>query len=81
MDRQEIEQKVISITADLFHKSEDEINLETDFVQDLRAKSIDTIGLIAALEGEFDLQIPPADVKKNNTVGKAVDWLDQKLNK
>jgi acyl carrier protein len=81
MDKQTIKEKVISITADLFHKDKDEISTETDFVQDLHAKSIDIIGLIAALEGEFQVSIPPGDVKKNNTVGKAVDWLDQKLNK
>lgn len=81
MDKNEIQEKVIDITADLFHKEKSEISLETDFVQDLRAKSIDIIGLIAALEGEFQVSIPPGDVKNNNTVGKAVDWLDQKLNK
>jgi acyl carrier protein len=81
MDKQEIQEKVIAITADLFHKDKDEITPETDFVQDLHAKSIDIIGLIAALEGEFQVNIPPGDVKKNNTVGKAMSWLDQKLNK
>jgi acyl carrier protein len=80
MDKKEIENKVIEITADLFHKDKKEIKRETDFVQDLHAKSIDVIGLIAALEGEFQLHIPPSDVKKNNTVGKSIDWLDQKLN-
>lgn len=81
MDKQEIQEKVITLTADLFHQDKDKITPETDFVQDLHAKSIDIIGLIAALEGEFQVSIPPGDVKKNNTVGKAVDWLNQKLNK
>lgn len=80
MDRKKIEEKVISITADLFHKDKEEITPQTDFVQDLHAKSIDIIGLIAGLEGEFNVSIPPSDVRKNNTVEKAVNWLEKKLN-
>jgi len=79
MNEKEIEEKVINIVASVFRKKPSEINKSTDFVKDLHAKSIDIIALLAALEGEFNIHIPSSEVRENNTVGKAIEYMKKRL--
>lgn len=51
------------------------INMETSFMDDLSADSLDLVELIMALEEEFDLEIPEADAEKIIVVGDVVDYI------
>ena len=68
-------EKVREIVAEQLGISEDEIKLETNFVDDLGADSLDIVELIMALEEEFDMEIPDADAEKVVTVGDVVDYI------
>jgi acyl carrier protein len=77
----DVEQRTITIVADIFNKEPSEIDRETAFVADLNAKSLDIIALLAALEGEFGFPISASDVRQNKTVGEAADWIEDQLEK
>ncbi|MCK5710885.1 MAG: acyl carrier protein, partial [Deltaproteobacteria bacterium] len=54
---QEILSKVREMVASQLGKSEDEITLESSFIEDLGADSLDLVELIMSMEDEFGLEI------------------------
>jgi acyl carrier protein len=70
-----LEQKVREIIAEQLGISEDEINKESTFLDDLGADSLDIVELLMALEEEFSLEIPDEDAEKMHTVGDVVLYL------
>lgn len=74
-----VEQRVTNTVADVFNEEPAAIDRNTEFSGDLDAKSMDIIALVAALEAEFGFAIPAADVRQNETVGAAIDWIEQEL--
>ncbi len=54
----------------------DTITMETTFIEDLGADSLDIVELIMALEEEFDLEIPEAEAEKVSTVGDVVEYIN-----
>jgi acyl carrier protein len=53
----------------------DTITMETTFIDDLSADSLDIVELIMALEEEFDMEIPEAEAEKIVTVGDVVEYI------
>ena len=53
----------------------DTITMETTFIDDLGADSLDIVELIMALEEEFDMEIPEAEAEKITSVGDAVEYI------
>lgn len=51
------------------------ITMETTFIDDLGADSLDIVELIMALEDEFDMEIPEAEAEKISSVGDAVEYI------
>ena len=51
------------------------ITMDTTFIDDLGADSLDIVELIMALEEEFDVEIPEADAEKISTVGDVVEYI------
>lgn len=51
------------------------ITMETTFIEDLGADSLDIVELIMALEEEFDLEIPESEAEKISSVGEAVEYI------
>lgn len=78
-DQAPVEEKVIELIADVFGRNKADLKNETRFVQDLRAKSVKIIELIALLEDEFGITIPFAEARKNQTIGDAVTYCERKL--
>jgi len=72
-----LEEKVKKIVGEIFKKDIKEINENTRFVADLKATSIDTIALLAVLEGE----IPAGEVFGEKTVGDLINYLKSNLEK
>lgn len=55
---------------------EDEsIKLDTSFIDDLGADSLDIVELIMALEEAFDMQIPDSEAEKIATVNDVVEYI------
>ena len=53
----------------------DTITMETTFIDDLGADSLDIVELIMALEEEFDMEIPESEAEKITSVGDAVEYI------
>ena len=48
-------------------------------MNDLDADSLDTVEIVMRLEEEFDQEIPDEAAEKLDTVGKAIDYIKDKL--
>ena len=71
-----IEERVRKIVCEQLGKSDEEVNNDSSFVDDLGADSLDTVELVMALEEEFDLEIADEDAEKISTVNEAVDYIN-----
>ena len=65
----------------MFGVSTKKLTPKTSFVDDLHAKSMDIVELLAALEMEFGFRIPQRDVRQNKTLKEAIDYLCKKTKK
>ena len=52
---------------------------EASFANDLKADSLDVVELVMALEEEFDIEIPDDAAEQIDTVGKAVEYISEKV--
>ena len=68
-------EKIRGIIAEKLGIDEEEITMESAFIEDLNADSLDIVELIMALEEEFDLQIPDSEAEKIMTVGDVVEYI------
>ncbi|NLL06182.1 MAG: acyl carrier protein [Clostridiaceae bacterium] len=68
-------EKIKKIIVEQLGVEEDEITMESSFIDDLGADSLDIVELIMALEEEFDLEIPDSEAEKVSTVGDIVDYI------
>ena len=58
----------------------EEITMETTFVDDLGADSLDVFQIIMGIEEEFDIEIPTEAAEKIVTVGDAVEQIRNACN-
>ena len=72
---EEIKAKVIQIISEQLGKDDSEIKMNSHFIEDLDADSLDTVELVMALEEEFDIDIPDEAAEKITTVESAVDFI------
>jgi acyl carrier protein len=77
--RDEILEKVREIVGEQMGVDKGEINMETSFVNDLNADSLDTVELVMELEDEFDMSIPDEEAEKLQTVGAAVEFIEKHI--
>ena len=72
-----VEERVKKIIVEQLGVNADEVNLESAFVEDLGADSLDTVELVMAFEEEFDIEIPDEDAEKITTVGDAIQYIKE----
>lgn len=72
-----IEDKVKKIVCDQMGTTPDKISLETSFINDLGADSLDTVELVMAFEEEFGVEIPDDAAERILTVKDAVSFLEE----
>ena len=68
-------EKIREIIADKLSINEDEITMDSAFLEDLNADSLDIVELIMALEDELDMEIPDEDAENFVTVGDVVKFV------
>ena len=78
MSEQSTFEKVKAITVEQLSVAPDDVKMESTFIDDLGADSLDIVQLIMAFEEEFNTEIPDEVAEKIRTVKDAVDLLDKK---
>ena len=71
-----IEERVRKIVCEQLGKSDEDVNNDSSFVDDLGADSLDTVELVMALEEEFDLEIADEEAEQISTVQEAVNYIN-----
>lgn len=72
-------EKVKKIIIEVLNVDEEDITMETTFIDDLGADSLDVFQIIMGLEEEFDIEIPNEEAEKIVTVGDAVEQIKNKI--
>lgn len=71
----DIQKKVISIIVDQLGVKKDIIKLESSFINDLGADSMDIVELIMAFEDDFSITIPDQEENNIKTVQDAINFI------
>jgi acyl carrier protein len=74
-----VEDRIKKIIAEQLGVEEEDVVPEASFVDDLGADSLDTVELVMAFEEEFDIEIPDEDAEKILTVGRAIEYIKEKI--
>ncbi|MDA2911383.1 acyl carrier protein [Nitrospiraceae bacterium AH_259_D15_M11_P09] len=74
-----VEERIKKIITENLGVEEDDVVPEASFVEDLGADSLDTVELVMAFEEAFDIEIPDEDAEKILTVGRAIEYIKEKM--
>ncbi|HHV39578.1 MAG TPA: acyl carrier protein [Tepidimicrobium sp.] len=74
-----IYEQIRTMISEQFDIDRKELTMETSFRDDLNADSLDLVELIMALEDEFDLEVGDDEVEEIETIGDAVNYIDDIL--
>ena len=73
-------EKLQSIIGEVLNLEPEEITMDSTFVDDLGADSLDLFQIIMGIEEEFDIEIPSEEAEKIISVGDAVEQIKNALN-
>ena len=73
-------EKLRDIIVDVLNANENDITMETKFVDDLGADSLDVFQIIMGIEEAFEIEIENEDAEKIVTVGDAVEQIKNAVN-
>ena len=73
-------EKLQKIISEVLNVDADEITMETTFIDDLGADSLDVFQIIMGVEEEFEIEIPNEEAEKIVTVGDAVEQIKNAIN-
>ena len=73
-------EKLKNIICEVLSVDADDIDMDTAFVDDLGADSLDIFQIIMGIEEEFDIEIANEEAEKIRTVGDAVEKIKNALN-
>ncbi|CAA6816730.1 MAG: Acyl carrier protein [uncultured Sulfurovum sp.] len=68
--------EVKEVVVEQLSVNADEVKVESKFVEDLGADSLDVVELVMALEEKFDIEIPDEDAEKIATVNDAITFIE-----
>ena len=70
-------EKLKQIIVEVLNVDENEITMDTTFIDDLGADSLDVFQIIMGIEEEFDIEISNEDAEKIATVGDAINYIEE----
>ncbi len=73
-----LEDDVKKIVSEKLSVSIDEVKIDSNFIDDLKADSLDIVELGMAFEDKFGVSIPDEDYEKLRTVKNAVDYIEER---
>ena len=71
--------KVKKIVVDQLGVNEADVQIDSTFIDDVGADSLDIVELIMAFEEEFEIEIPEDAAEKIKTVRDAVDYIEKQI--
>ena len=72
------EEQVKKIVVDHLGIDESKVTLDSKFIDDLGADSLDTVELVMAFEEKFGIEIPDDAAETILTVQNAIDYINSK---
>lgn len=79
MSTEEVFEKVKSIIVEQLGVADTSVEMDSSFIDDLGADSLDIVELVMALEEEFDMEIPDSDAEKVVSVGDVVEYIKENV--
>ena len=73
-------EKLQNIIAEVLNIDAEEITMESTFIDDLGADSLDVFQIIMGIEEEFDIQIDNEEAESIVSVGDAVEQIKKAIN-
>lgn len=73
-------EKLKAVIADVLNVDPEEITMETTFLDDLGADSLDVFQIIMGIEETFDIEVPAEEAEKITTVAEAVELIKNAVN-
>ena len=74
----DIFEQVKKILCDQLDLEEEQVNEDSEVIDDLGADSLDIVDLVMTLEEEFDTEIPDEDIENLKTVGDIVKYIEDR---
>jgi len=71
-------EKLQNLVAEQLGTDAEKVTLESSFIEDLGADSLDLVELIMALEEEYDIEISDEDAGNLKTVQDAMNYIEKK---
>ncbi len=75
MEKSEVQDRVVKVVCQVLNVGAEMVELESHFVFDLGAESTQSVELVAAFEGEFEIEMDDEAALEVQTVGNAVDFI------
>ena len=75
----DIFEQVKKILCDQLDLEEEQVNEDSEVIDDLGADSLDIVDLVMTLEEEFDTEIPDEDIENLKTVGDIVIYIEDRV--
>lgn len=75
MSTEEIFESVRNILVDQLGIDDESVKMDSNFIDDLNADSLDIVELVMAMEQEFGISIPDEEAERIKTVGDAVEFI------
>ncbi len=73
-----MEDRIKQIIAEQLGISADDIENDSDIIEDLGADSLDAVELILTFENIYNISVPDEDAVELRTVQKVIDYLENK---
>lgn len=74
-------EEIQEIICEQLKAKPEEVKLETSFIEDLGADSLDLIELVMALEEKYDIEISDENAEGMNTVDDVIRYVAKKTNR
>jgi acyl carrier protein len=79
MNESNIVSRLKTIVADGLSVDLDMVTVDSNFVKDLGADSIDVLTIVIFVEDEFNIEIPDQDAERMKTVRDVIEYLKKKV--
>ena len=73
-------EKLKKVIAEVLSVDPEEITMDTTFMDDLGADSLDVFQIIMGIEEEFDIEVPSEEAENITTVEEAVELINGAIN-